>query len=130
VLDPSSDLGINGARPLGPIDGGAARSEARTRACASERSEVLERVQESSHGAVPAERVLSRMMLDSRVAADALTPGREWSILRAAFVGAGNGASALDQMGAVTHVAPVSVARVAASLGSAFSRKASTCSTS
>ena len=32
--------------------------------------------------------------------------------------------------GAVNHVAPLSVARIAASLGSALSRKASTCSTS
>jgi hypothetical protein len=36
--------------------------------------------------------------------------------------------SALDRMGAASHVAPLSVARVAASLGSALSRKASTCS--
>jgi hypothetical protein len=53
-------------------------------------------------------------------------------MLGAACVGvvtweAGNGASALDRMGAVIHVAPLSVARIAASLGSALSRKASTC---
>jgi hypothetical protein len=36
----------------------------------------------------------------------------------------------LSRMGVVSHVAPLSVARIAASLGSALSRKASTCFTS
>jgi hypothetical protein len=36
----------------------------------------------------------------------------------------------LSRMGVVGHVAPLSVRRIIASLGSALSRKASTCSTS